>query len=147
MQGRSLLAAAALYGACGLAAAQPVASYTVAGDAIPEPLQGLQGDAQRGRAIVANRTGGLCLLCHSAPIAEERFQGDLAPNLAGVGARYSPAQLRLRVVDPRRVNPESFMPAFHSSHDPSRTGAAWAGKPLLSAQQVEDVVAWLATLR
>jgi sulfur-oxidizing protein SoxX len=147
MQGRSLLAAAALASACGLLAAQPVASYTVTGDAIPEALQGLQGDAQRGRAIVANRQAGLCLLCHSAPVPEERFQGDLAPSLAGVGARYSPAQLRLRIVDPRRVNPSSFMPAFHSSHNPSRVGSAWADKPILSAQQVEDVVAWLATLR
>jgi sulfur-oxidizing protein SoxX len=81
------------------------------------------------------------------PIPEERFQGDLAPSLAGVGARYSEAQLRLRVVDPRRVNPASFMPAFHAAGHPSRIGAAWVGKPILDAQQVEDVVAWLATLR
>jgi sulfur-oxidizing protein SoxX len=107
----------------------------------------MRGDPQRGRAIIASRQVGLCLLCHAAPVPEERFQGDLAPNLAGAGARYSEAQLRLRVVDPRRVNPSSFMPAFHSAGNPSRVGAAWVGKPILSAQQVEDVVAWLATLR
>lgn len=127
--------------------AQDIVAYAVVGDGIPEPLAGARGDAQRGRAIVASRQTGLCLLCHAAPVPEERFQGDLAPNLAGVGARYSEAQLRLRLVDPRRVNPASFMPAFHSAGNPSRIGMQWAGKPILSAQQVEDVVAWLATLR
>jgi sulfur-oxidizing protein SoxX len=129
------------------ASAQELVRYTVQGDGIPQPLAGATGDPQRGRAIVASRQVGLCLLCHPAPIPEERFQGDLAPSLAGVGARYSPAQLRLRIVDPRRVNPSSFMPAFHSAGNPSRVAAGWAGKPILSAQQVEDVVAWLATLR
>ena len=107
----------------------------------------LLGDATRGRAIVASRQQGLCLLCHSAPVPEERFQGNLAPDLAGVGARLSVPQLRLRVADPRRVNPASFMPAFHGGPPPARVGALWAGKPILSAQQVEDVVAYLATLK
>jgi sulfur-oxidizing protein SoxX len=133
--------------ACTAAFAQDIVPYTVQGDGIPQSLAGARGDPQRGRAIVASRQQGLCLLCHAAPVPEERFQGDLAPNLAGVGARYSEAQLRLRVVDPRRVNPSSFMPAFHSTGNPSRIGAQWAGKPILDAQQVEDVVAWLATLR
>lgn len=144
---RRAAAAAVLAGCVPLAAAQAVAPYVVAGDAIPQPLAGAAGDAQRGRAIVANRQLGLCLLCHPAPIPEERFQGNLAPDLAGVGTRLSTGQLRLRVADPRRVNPDSFMPSFHSERNPSRIGAAWAGKPILSAQQVEDVVAWLATLR
>ncbi|HEY8356882.1 MAG TPA: sulfur oxidation c-type cytochrome SoxX [Ramlibacter sp.] len=134
-------------GFAGTAAAQEVVPYVVAGDAIPQPLTAQPGDPQRGRAIVANRQAGLCLLCHRAPIPEERFQGDLAPDLAGVGSRYGVAQLRLRVADPRKVNPASFMPAFHSANNPSRIGAAWAGKPILGAQQVEDVVAYLATLR
>jgi sulfur-oxidizing protein SoxX len=129
------------------AAAQEVVPYQVDGDAIRQPLAGLRGDPQRGRAIVASRQTGLCLLCHPAPVPEERFQGNLAPDLAGVGARYTVAQLRLRVVDPRRINPGSFMPAFHSPEHPTRVGTAWSGKPILSAQQVEDVVAWLATLR
>jgi sulfur-oxidizing protein SoxX len=139
--------AALLAGACLAATGQEVVAYTVDGDRIVQPLGGAPGDPQRGRAIVASRQVGLCLLCHPAPIPEERFQGDLAPNLAGVGARYSEAQLRLRVVDPRRVNPSSFMPAFHNAGNPSRVGAQWVGKPILGAQQVEDVVAWLATLR
>ena len=126
--------------------AQDVVPYSIVNDTIPQPLA-TPGDPARGRAIVASRQAGLCLLCHTAPVPEERFQGNLAPDLAGVGARYSEAQLRLRVVDPRRVNPASFMPAFHSGGQASRVGSAWAGKPILSAQQVEDVVAWLATLR
>lgn len=137
----------ALLAAALSAGAQEIVPYTVQGDGIAQPLAGLRGDAMRGRAIVASRQAGLCLLCHAAPVPEERFQGDLAPNLAGVATRYSEAQLRLRVVDPRRVNPASFMPAFHAVGHPSRVGAQWAGKPIFSAQQVEDVVAWLATLR
>lgn len=105
------------------------------------------GDAARGRAIVANRQLGLCLLCHPAPIPEERFQGDLAPDLAGVGTRLDTAQLRQRIVDSRAVNPDTIMPAYFSSAGLSRVGSAWEGKTLLSAQQVEDVVAYLQSLR
>ncbi len=129
------------------AAAQEVVPYTVRGDGIDTPLTSTPGDPIRGRAIAASRQQGLCLLCHSAPLPEERFQGNLAPDLAGAGARYTEAQLRLRVVEARRVHPGSFMPAFHSTAHLSRVGGAWQGKPLLTAQQVEDVVAWLVTLR
>lgn len=130
-----------------LAPAQGLAPYAVAGDAITAPLDGKLGDAARGRAIVANRQLGLCLLCHSAPMAEERFQGDLAPNLAGAGARWNAGQLRLRLVDPQRLVPGSLMPAYHRVDGLQQVGAAWRGKPLLDAQQIEDVVAWLLTLK
>lgn len=130
-----------------LASAQGLAPYAVVGDAITAPLDGKLGDAARGRAIVANRQLGLCLLCHSAPIAEERFQGDLAPNLAGAGARWNAGQLRLRLVDPQRLVPGSLMPAYHRVDGLQQVGAAWRGKPLLDAQQIEDVVAWLLTLK
>lgn len=143
---RTLVGALLLLAGAG-AAAQEVVPYRVEGDGIPQPLAGLRGDPQRGRSIVASRQAGLCLLCHPAPVPEERFQGDLAPDLAGVGARYSAAQLRLRLADPRQLNPASFMPAFHAARNPSRVGAQWAGRPILSAQQVEDVVAWLSTLK
>jgi len=129
------------------AQAQPAAPYVVSGDRIEQPLGGALGDAARGRAIVASRSIGLCLLCHAAPIPEERFQGNLAPDLTAIGARYTAAQLRLRVVDPRLVNPATIMPAFHSIDGLARVGAAWQGKPILTAQQVEDVVAYLANLR
>ena len=116
-------------------------------DAIPEPLQGLQGDAQRGRAIVASRQTGLCLLCHGAPIPEARFQGTLAPSLAGAGARWSAGQLRLRIVDSQRINPDSIMPAYHRVDGLNQVGRDWRGKPVLDAQQVEDVVAYLQSLK
>lgn len=131
----------------GTAAAQPLAPYAVEGDAIAAPLAGLAGDAVRGRAIVASRQLGLCLLCHSAPIPEERFQGDLAPNLAGAGARWSPGQLRLRLVEPQRLVPGTIMPAYHRTEGLHQVGAAWRGRPLLDAQQIEDVVAYLSSLK
>ncbi|WP_326542362.1 sulfur oxidation c-type cytochrome SoxX [Pseudorhodoferax sp.] len=140
-----LLVALAASPACALA--QGLAAFRVSGDAIAAPLDGKVGDAARGRAIVANRQLGLCLLCHTAPIAEERFQGDLAPNLAGAGARWNAGQLRLRLVDPQRLVPGSLMPAYHRTDGLQQVGAAWRGKPLLDAQQIEDVVAWLLTLK
>jgi sulfur-oxidizing protein SoxX len=130
--------------AVGQPAVQP---WTVTGDAIEQPLGGLSGDAERGRAIVANRQVGLCLLCHTGPFPQERFQGNLAPDLAGAGSRWTTGQLRLRVVDTQRLNPASLMPSYHRVEGLERVGAAWKGKPLFTAQQVEDVVAFLQTLR
>jgi sulfur-oxidizing protein SoxX len=128
---------------CAAVQAAPV----VVDDGIPQPLAALPGDAARGRSIVADRQTGLCLLCHRAPIAEERFQGDLATDLAGAGSRWSEAQLRLRLVDARRLNPASIMPAYYRSEGLQRVGPAWQGRTILSAQQLEDVLAYLRTLR
>jgi sulfur-oxidizing protein SoxX len=136
-----------------LLAAAPAAAeaglrpFTIQGDAIPEPLTGTPGDPARGRAIVADRTRGLCLLCHAAPMPEERFQGDIGPDLAGVGTRLSQAQLRLRLVDGRALNPDTIMPSYYRIDPSPRVGATWAGRPVLDAQGIEDVVAYLATLR
>lgn len=116
-------------------------------DAIPESLTGSKGDPARGRAIVANRQVGLCLLCHSGPFPEERFQGNLAPDLAGAGKRWSEGQLRLRIVDSGRINPATIMPEYHRTEGLVRVAPAWRGKPVLSAEQIEDVVAFLMTLR
>jgi sulfur-oxidizing protein SoxX len=138
------LLAAAL--SCSRASAQ-VAAYDVVGDGIDQPLSAERGDPVRGRAIVADRRVGLCLLCHSGPFPEEAFQGNLAPSLAGAGERWTPAQLRLRIVDARRLNPASLMPPYHRLDGLQQVGRAWAGKPVLSAEQVEHVVAFLATLR
>ena len=117
------------------------------GDAIPKSLTGQPGDAARGRAIVANRSVGLCLLCHSGPIAEERFQGDLSPSLAGAGSRWSTGQLRLRIVDGSRLNADTIMPAYYKTSGLQRVARSFEGRTILSAEQVEDVVAYLATLR
>jgi sulfur-oxidizing protein SoxX len=129
-----------------LAAAALFASAAAAQDSIPESLTGMQGDPARGRAIVANRQVGLCLLCHSGPFPEERFQGDLAPSLAGAGKRLSEAQLRQRIVDSRKVNPATIMPSYHRTEGLNRVAPAFRDKPLLTAEQIEDVVAYLKTL-
>jgi L-cysteine S-thiosulfotransferase len=122
-------------------------AYSVVGDAIPAPLKGTKGDAARGREIVSNRQVGLCLLCHSGPFPEERFQGTIAPDLRGAGARLSEGQIRLRIVDPARLNPETIMPAYYRTKGLTRVAPAYRGKPVLTAGQIEDIVAFLATLR
>jgi sulfur-oxidizing protein SoxX len=133
-----------------LIAALSMVGFTVVGDGIPQPLTATPGDAVRGRALVVNRQQGLCLLCHSGPFAEVREQGNLGSNLQGAGARWTAAQLRLRVADARQLDPDGLMPSLHRvppADSAQRVGAAWQGKPVLDAQQVEDVVAFLATLR
>jgi sulfur-oxidizing protein SoxX len=119
----------------------------VANDDIPASLTGSKGDPQRGRAIVSNRQVGLCLLCHSGPFPEERFQGNLAPDLRGVGARLSEGEIRLRLIDPARVNPKTIMPAYYRTEGLTRVTPSQRGKTVLSAQQIEDVVAFLVTLK
>lgn len=111
------------------------------------PLEGLAGDAARGRALVAARDAANCVLCHAVPDDVSRISGDVGPSLAGVGNRLSVAQLRLRVVDLSRVNPATVMPPYYRVDGLRRVAPQWHGKPILNAQQVEDVVAWLATLR
>jgi sulfur-oxidizing protein SoxX len=128
-------------------APQELRPYIVVGDAIPESLTGARGDAERGRGIVVNRQVGLCLLCHSGPFPEERFQGTLAPDLKGTGARWSEGQLRLRIVDASRLNPDTIMPPYYRIEGLIRVAPAFQGKTILTAEQIEDVVAYLATLR
>ena len=117
-----------------------------ADDSIPASLTGAKGDPARGRAIVANRQVGLCLLCHSGPFPEERFQGNLAPDLRGA-ARLTEGQIRQRIVDSRKVNPQSIMPAYYRSEGLVRVAPAYRGKTVLTAEQIEDVVAYLLTLK
>ncbi len=111
------------------------------------PLTSTPGDARNGRAIVADRTRGLCLLCHSGPIPEERFQGNLAPPLDGAGLRWSAAELRTRLVDGKRLNPDSIMPSYYRTEGLHRVAPAQRGRPILAAQEIEDVIAYLLTLR
>ena len=138
-------ACAAVLSVCA-AAALPV-PFQVEGDAIRAPLTRDPPDVARGREIVKSRDAGACLLCHAVPETGERFVGNLAPSLAGVGAHFSAAQLRLRLVDSRRVVPDTIMPAYYSVEGLRRVGAAYRGKTILSAQQIEDVVAYLASLK
>lgn len=141
------LAASLATGAAAVQAQVAPTDVQVMGDAIPRALAEAPGDAARGRAIVANRSVGLCLLCHSGPFPEERFQGTLAPSLAGAGARWTPAQLRLRLVDGSRLNPDTIMPSYYRTAGLQRVAKAFEDKTILTAQQIEDVVAWLATLK
>jgi sulfur-oxidizing protein SoxX len=121
--------------------------YRIVGDSIPDSLTGRKGDTERGRGIVTNRQVGLCLLCHSGPYPQERFQGTLAPDLAGAGSRSSEGQLRLRIVDASRLSPDTIMPPYYRLDGLVRVAPAFVGKPILSAEQIEDVVAYLLTLR
>jgi sulfur-oxidizing protein SoxX len=121
--------------------------YTIVGDAIPASLTATAGDPARGRAIAVNRQVGLCLLCHSGPFDEEKLRGTLAPSIAGAGSRWSAGQLRLRIVDASRLNPDTIMPPYYRIDGLTRVAPGFAGKPILTAEQIEDVVAFLTTLR
>lgn len=139
--GGLLLASAAV---AGEGALRPV---TIVGREIPEPLTTAPGDPERGRTLVVDRTRGLCLLCHAGPFPEERFPGNLGPDLSGVGDRLSPGALRLRLVDGRALNPDTIMPSYYRPQETVRIGAAWRDRPVLEAQAIEDIVAFLITLR
>ena len=105
------------------------------------------GDPARGRAIVVDRRVGMCLLCHSGPFPDEPSQGDLASNLRGAGARWNAVQLRERIVDPKRLDPATLMPAYGRADGLWQVAAPYRGQPLLTPAQIDDVVAFLATLR
>lgn len=120
--------------------------HRIVGDTIPEPLGALVGEAARGRLVISGRDAN-CLLCHAVPETGVRFMGDIAPALSGVGARLSAAQLRLRIVDQSRLNPGTVMPSYYKVDGLVRVAAAYRGKPVLDAQQIEDVVAYLQTLK
>jgi L-cysteine S-thiosulfotransferase len=134
-------------GVAAMAEERSLRPFAVVGDAIPSSLTGISGDPTRGRAIVLDRRLGACLLCHTGPFPEEKFQGTLAPELSGAGSRWSAGQLRLRLVDPTRLNPDTIMPPYYRVDGLARVGDAWRGKPILTAGQIEDVISFLSTLR
>jgi L-cysteine S-thiosulfotransferase len=143
-------AAAACFGmmaAAGACAEQTLRPFTVAHGTISASLTGTAGDPGRGRLVVMDRRLGGCLLCHTGPFPEEKFQGTLAPDLSGAGMRYTEGELRLRLVDPMRLNPDTIMPAYYRIEGLTHVGNSWRGKPILTAEQIEDVVAYLMTLR
>lgn len=127
-----------------------VGVYDVEGDAIPRSLTGQAGNAARGAQLIQQRHKSLCVLCHSGPFVAPHLQGTLAPDLTGIGGRLSAGQLRLRIVDMKRLNPDSIMPTYYSTMNDrttARVAREWRGKPILDAGQIEDLVAYLQTLR
>ena len=139
------IAAGALLAACATVPEAPL-PFEVRGDAIPQSLMGAAGDPARGRDVVTGRDAN-CLLCHAVPEKGQRFMGDVGPPLAGVGTRLSAGQIRLRVVDPTRLKPDVAMPAYFRTRALDSVAEGFRDKPVLSAQQIEDVVAYLTTLR
>ncbi len=123
-----------------------VVDFVVRDDAVSAPLDGLAGNARRGELIVRDRRVGNCLICHSVPIDDEAFPGDIGPPLAGVGKRLQPGQLRLRLIDSSRLNPATLMPPYYRIDRLTDVAPEYAGTPALDAQQIEDVVAYLSTL-
>jgi len=144
---RAALTVAALACCLGAARAESLRPFTVVGDAIPQSLTAERGDPRQGRVVVASRELGNCLLCHRMPLSGERFQGTLGPDLTGIGRRLSEGQIRFRVVDQSRLNPVSIMPPYYRVEGLQRVLAAYRDRPILTAEQVEDVVALLATFR
>jgi len=130
-----------------IAQANALMPYSIVGDSVPEPLGGLTGDAARGERLVLDRSIGNCLICHKVPVPSEPFMGELGPDLSGVGARLNAAQIRLRLIDQARLNPRTLMPPNYRVDGLTRVAERYRGKPVLDAQQIEDVVAYLASLR
>lgn len=129
------------------AGGQEMAAFTVTGDAIEAPLGGRVGDAARGDRLVRNRETANCLICHAIPDPGEPFMGEVGPPLGGVALRLTPGQIRLRLVDPTRVDPAAAMPAYHRVADLAHVEERYRGKPVLSAQEIEDLVAYLSSLK
>jgi len=128
------------------AAELPGVAAQVVGDALPHPLTGNPGNALRGRQLAFARDRGNCIACHVIPAADEASHGNLGPSLRGVADRLDEGQIRLRLVDVRRIVPASIMPAYYRVDGLKRVAAALRGKPVLAAQEIEDVLAFLMTL-
>jgi sulfur-oxidizing protein SoxX len=124
-----------------------LAKFRVIADGIPEAIGGITGDAERGRTLILGRESANCVLCHALPDPGVRFSGDVGPPLGGVARTFSVAQLRLRVVDSMRVKPTTIMPSYYRIEGLDRVAGAYRAKPILTAEQVEDIVAYLATLK
>ena len=123
-----------------------VVAFEVVGDAVPLSLTGTAGDAERGRVIAFDQARGNCTICHTAP-PEDRLQGNFAPPLKGTARRWSEGQLRLRVADAARLNASTLMPSYHRIEGLARVATPFRDRPVLTAQEVEDVIAYLLTLK
>jgi L-cysteine S-thiosulfotransferase len=121
-------------------------TYTISAGEIRAPLASSTPDTERGRKILVSRDSN-CILCHAAPESGDRFFGNLAPPLSGIGARLTAAQMRARIVDPLFFNKETIMPAYYRVQGLNRVAETYRGKPVLNAEQIEDVIAYLLTLK
>jgi sulfur-oxidizing protein SoxX len=148
---RALAAALALALAASIAASAEerisaaMAPVLVSGDRIPQPLGRLNGNAERGHALMVERAAANCLNCHAVPGLP--VAGNVGPSLAGIGARLSAAQLRLRIADIQRVKADAVMPSYYRTDGLDRAASEYRSKPVLDAQQVEDLIAYLETLK
>lgn len=142
----ALLFGALMLAACNGAAPSLIEPEGIVGDAIPEPLTELSADAARGERVFAERDQGHCVLCHVVSGLDAPFQGNIGPDLSQVGARLSAGQLRLRIVDYQIVSPGALMPSYFRNHDLYQVQNDYLGETILSAQQVEDLVAYLSAL-
>lgn len=140
------LAAMAVTATVALAQPARLVPFRIVDGAIPEPLTSTPGDPARGRALALDRSKGNCITCHNMPVNAD-FQGDLGPPLAGVATRWTPGELRLRIVDSKQVNPDSNMPSYYRLEGLNAVRRDWAGRTMLTAQEVEDILAYLLTLR
>lgn len=140
----ALIAGAALAAVVLPAKAAP--SLQVVGDGIPKPLAS-PGNAERGRALLVERAAANCVLCHAFPDPALRVSGNVGPSLAGIGARRTAAQLRLRIADIQRIDRDAVMPSYYRTATLDRVASGYRGQSILDAQQVEDLVAYLETLK
>jgi sulfur-oxidizing protein SoxX len=135
----------------GLAVQSEAAEFNLAkarvGDGIPKSLTGKPGDAKKGRSTAIHRKRGNCLACHTMPAPEQADHGNIGPDLTGVGSRYKPAELRLRLVSSKTLNPDTLMPSFYLKSGFHRVQKKWKGKTILKAQDIEDILAYLVTLK
>ncbi len=129
------------------AQAEKFVTYKVVGGAIPQSLTGKAGDPVKGRKTAINRKKGNCLACHVMPVPEQADHGEVGPPLNDVASRLGAGEIRLRIVDPKVVNPDTIMPAFYRIHGLHRVQKKWQGKTIISAQDVEDIVAYMMTLK
>lgn len=150
MKKLSVLAAAAvaMTMSVGAASADMVKYTVVDGSAIPASLTGKAGDAANGKKVFVNRKLGNCLACHAvSSLSDQPFHGDIGPSLDGVAERYTEGEMRLRIVNPKVIYDGTIMPAFYRVDGMHRVMDQFKGKPILTAQQVEDVIAYLKTLK
>jgi len=146
MANQHIVACAAALFLCACATPANELRYELSNGEIRTPLANSAPDAERGRKILVSRDSN-CILCHAVPESGERFYGNLAPPLSGIGKRLSAAQLRARIVDPLYFNKETIMPAYFRVDGLNRVAETYRGKPVLSAEQIEDVIAYLLTLQ